>query len=393
MEDTGTNERGFAKLKVPIGPSHPALEEPARFIFEVEGERVVDVDYEIGYNHRSIERLCQERPIPKVVYLTERICGICSNTHPLNHVERVEDIAGIEVPARAKYIRTLFQELERIHSHMLWAGIAGEEIGYHTLFMYTWREREKVMDLRELLSGNRVMCGVNEIGGVKWNIADEQVRPALNVLSYLDGAADKITKAVIKDSNIAERGKGVGALSKEDAIRLGAVGPNARASGVAEDVRVMCKHEHAAYGDFDLEPQTAQGGDVIAQAVVRLKELKQSIGLCKELFANLPEGPIWVEYDEIPAGQSVGRVEAPRGECVHYVQTNGTNFFERVKIRSPTLANIPSYVPKFIGCQVADIPIIAASIDPCFSCTDRVTIIKEGRRKTVGKRELRAGRV
>jgi Ni,Fe-hydrogenase III large subunit len=386
-------ERRFANLKVPIGPSHPALEEPARFLFEVEGEKVIDVDYEIGFNHRSIERLCQERPFSKIVYLVERICGICSHAHPLNHVERVEDIANIEVPERAKYIRTIYAELERIHSHMLWAGIAGEEIGYHTLFMYTWREREKVMDLFEALSGNRVMHGCNRIGGVKWNISEEQARSALGALTYLDTAADKIAKAILKDGNIAERCKGVGSLSKEDAIRLGAVGPNARASGVPEDTRVMCKY--AAYGDFDLEPQTAKDGDVVAQVLVRLAELKQSIWLTKELFANLPDGPIQAEYDGdvIPPGRSVGRVEAPRGELIHYVETNGTNFFERIKIRSPTLANIPSYVPKLIGCQVADIPIIAASIDPCFSCTDRMTMIKDGKRKVVSARDLKAGRI
>jgi NADH-quinone oxidoreductase subunit D len=387
------NERGFANLKVPIGPSHPALEEPARFLFEVEGEKVVDVDYEIGFNHRSIERLCQERPFSKIVYLVERICGICSHAHPLNHVERVEDIANIEVPERAKYIRTIYAELERIHSHMLWAGIAGEEIGYHTLFMYTWREREKVLDLFEALSGNRVMHGCNRIGGVKWNISEEQARSALGALTYLDTAAHKIAKAILKDGNIAERCKGVGSLSKEDAIRLGAVGPNARASGVPEDTRVMCKY--AAYGDFDLEPQIAKDGDVVAQVLVRLAELKQSVWLTKELFANLPDGPIQAEYDGdvIPPGRSVGRVEAPRGELIHYVETNGTNFFERIKIRSPTLANIPSYVPKLIGCQVADIPIIAASIDPCFSCTDRMTVIKDGKRKIVSGRDLKAGRV
>jgi membrane-bound hydrogenase subunit alpha len=387
------NERRFANLKVPIGPSHPALEEPARFLFEVEGEKVIDVDYEIGFNHRSIERLCQERPFSKIVYLVERICGICSHAHPLNHVERVEDIANIEVPERAKYIRTIYAELERIHSHMLWAGIAGEEIGYHTLFMYTWREREKVLDLFEALSGNRVMHGCNRIGGVKWNISEEQARSALGALTYLDTAADKIAKAILKDGNIAERCKGVGSLSKEDAIRLGAVGPNARASGVPEDTRVMCKY--AAYGDFDLEPQTAKDGDVVAQVLVRLAELKQSIWLTKELFANLPDGPIQAEYDDdvIPPGRSVGRVEAPRGELIHYVETNGTNFFERIKIRSPTLANIPSYVPKLIGCQVADIPIIAASIDPCFSCTDRMTVIKDGKRKVVSARDLKAGRI
>jgi len=387
------NERRFANLKVPIGPSHPALEEPARFLFEVEGEKVIDVDYEIGFNHRSIERLCQERPFSKIVYLVERICGICSHAHPLNHVERVEDIADIEVPERAKYIRTIYAELERIHSHMLWAGIAGEEIGYHTLFMYTWREREKVLDLFEALSGNRVMHGCNRIGGVKWNISEEQARSAFGALTYLDTAADKITKAILKDGNIAERCKGVGSLSKEDAIRLGAVGPNARASGVPEDTRVMCKY--AAYGDFDLEPQTAKDGDVVAQVLVRLAELKQSIWLTKELFANLPDGPIQAEYDGdvIPPGRSVGRVEAPRGELIHYVETNGTNFFERIKIRSPTLANIPSYVPKLIGCQVADIPIIAASIDPCFSCTDRMTVIKDGKRKVVSGRDLKAGRI
>ena len=261
------NDRGFAKLKVPIGPSHPALEEPARFLFDVEGEKVVDVDYEIGYNHRSIERLCQERPFSKIVYLVERICGICSHAHPLNHVERVEDIADIEVPARANtYGR--FTQSSSGFTRTCCGRNAGEEIGYHTLLMSTWREREKVMDLFEMLSGNRVMHGCNQIGGVKWNISDEQARSALGVLRLSRHRCRQ-------DHQISSKGQQHRRTMQGRRLPKQRGRDPFRGGGPERTCERRCRR-HARYVQvrsvqrFDLEPQIAKDGDVVAQALVPL---------------------------------------------------------------------------------------------------------------------------
>ncbi len=381
----------MAEFQVPIGPQHPALKEPEAFSFKVDGEVVVDADVRLGYNHRGIEKACESRTWQQCSYLIERICGICSHTHLTAFVQGVEGILGLEVPKRALYIRTILGELERVHSHLLWLGVAGHEVGFDTLFMYSWRDREAVQDILELISGNRVNYGISTIGGVRRDIDADQKAKILALLDPLIARTDYYIKVVQAESTFTGRVKKVGVLPKELALSLGAVGPQARGSGVTMDVRR--DDPYAAYGEIPFTVVTSDQCDVFGRAVVRALELLESYKIIRYALENMPEGPIAVKAPKkVPEGEIVSRYEAPRGEDLHYIKANGSELPERVKVRAPTLANIPSLIHILKGSYVADIPIITAAIDPCFSCTDRMIRLqsaKSGETKVMAWEELR----
>jgi membrane-bound hydrogenase subunit alpha len=227
----------MGRVKLPIGPQHPALKEPENFTITLDGERVVDVDIRIGYTHRGIEKLMESRTYTQNLYLVERICGICSYAHVENFTQNVEEILGLQIPKRAEYIRTLFLELERLHSHFLWLGVAGHEIGFDTLFMYTWQDREVVQDLLEMISGNRVNYAMNAIGGVRRDVSDEHRKKVLEGMDYLEKRAEYYKEVAINEKTILARAENVGILKPKVALRLTAVGPTARASGINVDIR------------------------------------------------------------------------------------------------------------------------------------------------------------
>ncbi|MFA4905700.1 MAG: NADH-quinone oxidoreductase subunit C [Candidatus Margulisiibacteriota bacterium] len=365
----------FSLTKVPIGPQHPALKEPESFNVSLRGEKIAGLEIKLGYNHRGIEKGCEGRSFLQDVYLVERICGICSHTHSTCFVQAVEEIAGLEVPRRALYIRTLVGELERIHSHLLWLGVAGHEIGFDTLLMYTWRDREAVMDLLATITGNRVNYGINAIGGVRRDLTSEQGAEVLKAVDTLVEQTKYYIGVAQEETTLIQRLSGVGKLSKEDALRLGAVGPTARASGVARDIRK--DDPYAAYGELDFKVITDDHCDVFGRTVVRLGELMESYSIIRQVIKNLPDGPIAVKAPRrIPVGEALSRYEAPRGEDVHYVKSNGGENPERVKVRAPTLANIQSVSKMLEDRYLADLPIVVAAIDPCFSCTDRAVEIE-----------------
>jgi NADH-quinone oxidoreductase subunit D len=377
-------------VRVPIGPQHPALKEPESFMVDVRGEKISAITLRLGYNHRGIEKGCEERTYVQDVYLVERVCGICSHSHSTAFVQAVEEIAGLEIPRRAKYIRTLIAELERMHSHLLWLGVAGHEIGFDTLLMYTWRDREAVMDLLAALTGNRVNYGLNTVGGVRRDVSPEQIPEILKVVDALEERTKYYIDLALTEETLAKRLSGVGRLSREDAVRLGALGPTARASGVDRDTRR--DDPYAAYDEVTFQVVTDERCDVFGRAVVRLGELMQSYSIVRQLVKNLPEGPVTVKAPlKIPAGEAVSRYEAPRGEDVHYVRANGTDKPERVKIRAPTLANTQSVAKMLEDGYLADLPIVVAAIDPCFSCTDRTIAIRgetSGEARTLNWEEL-----
>lgn len=369
----------MAPIKIPFGPQHPALKEPESFNLVLEGERIIDTEVKLGYNHRGIEKACESRNITQCIYLIERICGICSHSHSTAFTQAVEEIAGIEAPPRAQYIRTIIAELERIHSHLLWLGVAAHEVGFDTLFMYSWRDREVVMDLLALITGNRVNYGMNTVGGVRRDIDSSRAKQVLESVKILMERTDYYLKVAINESTFKARLSGVGKLPKETAVRLGAVGPTARASGIPRDIRK--DDPYAAYDKVRFKVITAEHADVFGRTVVRVYELLESYRMIRELIEGLPEGPIAVKAPrKIPAGEAVSRYEAPRGEDIHYVRTNGTEVPERVKVRAPTLANLASIREMAKGGYLADFPIIIAAIDPCFSCADRVIRISGDRR-------------
>lgn len=373
-----------SKFKIPMGPQHPALKEPESFSIALRGEKIMGVDIRLGYNHRGIEKACEERTFAQDVYLIERVCGICSHSHSTAFVQAVEEVAGLVVPPRAQYIRTLIGELERVHSHLLWLGVAGHEIGFDTLLMYSWRDREIVMDLLALISGNRVNYGMNAIGGVRRDVTEEQAQDILKGVKTLEERTKYYIEVATQETTIIKRLSGVGVLKKDDALRLGAVGPTARASGVDYDVRRS--DPYAAYAELDFNVITDTNCDVYGRTVVRVKELLESYKIVRQCLKNLPGGPLAVKAPrKIPAGEAVSRYEAPRGEDVHYVKSNGGEKPERVKVRAPTLANIQAVKHMLKDRYLADMPIVVAAIDPCFSCTDRLVSVKgnTGRSKKI----------
>lgn len=356
---------------VPIGPYHPALEEPIHAKLYTEGEVIKDAEVFVGYNHRGIEKLATERNAIQTLVLVERVCGICSHSHALTYAMCVENINGIEVPKRGQYIRVITAELERLHSHFLWLGIACHIIGHDSMFMYIWDERELVMDLLEKMTGNRVNYAMVTVGGARRDIDDELRRELLEACDKLKAPLDRITEIALTDKTIAMRTKGVGVLPKEDALRMGAVGPHARASGVKVDVRKDAPY--SSYEDFDFDVPVVESGDVFARVVVRALECYESIKIIRQALENLPATPINLgnKLIKIQPGQAVCRHEAPRGQLSHMVVGDGSFNNHRVSIHVPSYKNTPTVPFMLRGNTVADAGLIIASIDPCFSCLDR----------------------
>lgn len=366
------------KFIVPIGPQHPALKEPGHFEFAVDGEVVTGASVRLGYVHRGIEKGAEARNWTQNLYLVERVCGICSHIHALSLTLGIEKLAGVVVSPRAQAIRTLFAELERIHSHMLWLGVAAHEGGFDTLFMYSWRDRETVMDLLEQISGNRVHYSVNLIGGVKFDVSDEQADAIRRGIDFLEERLHFYMKVVTTDETFLARTRDVGRMTKEQAILFGAVGPTARASGVAIDIRDSAPY--ASYPDFPIRVVTGTRGDLEERFIVRIKELYDSIRLIREILDHLPAGELTVKAPRrVPAGEAIVRVEAPRGELFYYIKSAGGEKPDRLKIRTPSLCNWASVMQLAVGHKLADMPMMLAGIDPCFSCNDRLFTIRERR--------------
>jgi len=390
-------------FEVPIGPIHPALKEPIRLTFRVRGERIVGVEIRAGFVHRGIEfmGMRQGRNLIQVLYLAERICGICSISHPIALTQAVERAAGIEVPPRAQYIRVIISELERIHSHLLWAGVAAHELGFDTLLHLTWRVREKVLDILEELTGNRINYAIPIFGGVRRDITPEQYPKVWEALRYYRGLLEQLLDAFLHDPTVEARTRGVGILEPKEAEELCAVGPTARASGLRKDVRQ--DRPYLAYPDFEVKAITPADygltpmGDVYDKIVVRLLEVGQSLEIIEKALENMPEGEI-TSFPKIPAllahlkkaeGEGLGWHEAPRGEVIHYVRlVSGEEAPLVWKVKAPTYSNLLNWRPMFEDQEIADIPIIAACIDPCICCNDRFYIVEGSREKIVAKEEL-----
>jgi NADH-quinone oxidoreductase subunit D len=366
-------KKAIRKTVLPVGPFHPLQEEMEFFQLTVDGETVTDIDVRLSYNHRGIEKISETLQFDQVPFLVSRICGICSASHPLAYVQAVEEIAGIKPPERALYVRTIINELERIHSHILWVGLAGHFIGYDTVFMWAWKYREPVLDLLEAITGNRNNYGNVRVGGCREDVPDELKPKIVQELDKIEKKMEMLTKAILDDPILHARLKGVGILSKEDAIRYCVTGPTARGSGV--DIDVRRDDPYAAYGQLDWKVITQPEGDVFAKAVVRLLEILESIKMVKQALRKLPKGPVAVEVKEIPPGEGCGRAEAPRGETFHYVRSDGGNRPVRHKMRAPSYVNVPSFKASCIGADIADVTITLAAVDPCYSCTERLAVV------------------
>ncbi len=368
---------------VQIGPYRPQLVEPERFELVVENNRIIDANIELGYQHRGIEKLFTTKTYMQNLALAERICGICSGIHTLCYAQTVEAVIDMTVPERAEYLRCIYTEIERLHSHYLWFGVLTHSLHEHEAFLKTMGEREQVQDLLEYLTGNRMNYLINTIGGVRRDIPPEKAERIRKVLKNMKPLSEYLLSLLDDNGHLTKKTKGIGILPKEKALALGATGPTLRGSDIASDVRK--DDPYAAYDKMDFEVITEKGGDVYAKTLVRARETFESMKIIEQALDNLPTGDIATKPGEPLAKEEVGRAEAPRGELVYYIKSNGTNIPGRVKVRTPSFVNNFTIVEMLRGNLVKDARAIIESTDPCFSCTDRVTIINA---KTGKKRKM-----
>ena len=353
---------------IPFGPQHPVLPEPVHLDLVLEDETVVGAIPSIGYIHRGLEKLVEKKDFKQYVYVAERVCGICSCGHGMGYCEAVEQVMEIEVPARARYLRTIWMEMSRVHSHLLWLGLLADAMGFESLFMESWRLREKILDMFDATTGGRIIFSVNCVGGTLKDMDRDMLAGICRAADEIEQEIHPVMETFLRDYSVQSRLKGLGVLKKDDAVLLGAVGPMLRASGEAYDVRML---GYEAYGDLDVEPVTAQDGDCYSRCRVRLYEILQSLRLIRQAAEKIPDGEIAVPVKGNPKGEYFARIEQPRGEAIYYVKGNGTKNLDRFRLRTPTTSNIPPMVELLKGCQLADVPLIILTIDACISCTER----------------------
>ena len=359
----------MARTVIPFGPQHPVLPEPIQLKLELEDETVVGVMPIIGYIHRGIEKAAELNDFRQNVFVCERICGICSFIHALTYCEGAEAMTSVEVPPRARFLRVFWSELSRTHSHLLWLGLLADSMGFESLFMQIWRAREMILDISEMTAGHRIIQSTCIIGGVRRDIDKEMAKEVdKRLLAFKKMLDSTIAPVLLRDPTVKRRAVGKGMLSKEQAELLGAVGPTSRGSGVAIDIR---QTGYAAYKEVGFEPVVETAGDSYARTLVRAREVYQCVELMRKALSMMPDGEILVRVDGYPEGETVARTEQPRGELIYYFRGNGTNNLERLKIRTPTFANIPTLLVMLPGCEMADVPVITLSIDPCIACTER----------------------
>lgn len=356
---------------IPFGPQHPVLPEPLHLDLVVQDETVIDCLPQIGFIHRGLEKLVEKRDYNQFIYVAERICGICAMGHSLGYAETVEELMGVEVPKRAEYLRVIWHELSRIHSHLLWLGLAADAFGFESLFMHCWRLRERILDIFEKTTGGRVILSVVKVGGVVRDIDDAMMCEIVTVLDGLKDEYSTLVSTLLTDTSIKNRTVGVGVIPHEEALALSMVGPFARASAVNYDCRMFGR---GAYGELsDFQPILDTEGDCYARIKVRCHEVLQSIAIIEELAAKIPAGDIAVDVKGAPAegAQASNVLEQPRGECYYYARGNGSKYLERMRMRTPTSQNLAGMVSALKGCDLADVNMIILTIDPCVSCTER----------------------
>jgi len=359
---------------LPIGPSHPMLVEPARFLFKIEGERVKEVEINLGYTHKGIEKLLESKNYIQAVPVVERICGICSHCHASNFCYMIEKLDNLEIPERAKYIRTIAAELERMHSHLLCLALTMEDIGQRTLFMHLMDMREKVVDAFEEFSGGRVHHSINTIGGVRYDIDDNSKRMIERTANEISEYSKKLGRIIMNNKTIRGRLEGNGVLTKEEAKTLGVVGPVARGSGVNNDVRRAVPY--GKYSEIDFEIPLRDEGDSLARTMIRVDEIPESAKIITECLKKMQPGELKIKWMGKPReGEQVHLVEAPRGENLHYVVSKGERNPYRVKIRPPSFANMQAAATVLEDARVSDIPPAVISLDPCLSCTERTAYL------------------
>lgn len=369
VEEKKPNKQDVIETEIPMGTVHPAALEPYRVRLFVEDEIVKEAEITVGVNHRGIERIMEGLPVEKANSLTEKVCGICSNVHIWNSVLVAEKGLGIEIPERAKYIRIIVAELERLHSHFLYLAHGSEVLGHETFAMRSFYLRETAMELLRMIGGNRVQYGASIIGGIRprCELNEMRIQKIAEGMDHIEKGIIKFTDRFISDPIVMSRIEGIGQISQKQAIKLEVTGPSLRATGVAQDLRTKMKE----YEPFDFDVITQDGGDVKSNLLMRVLEIPESIKIIRQAIKNLPSGSVvdrsWEMFD---CDTIKSYIEVPRGTLYHsYAIEDG-----RVRgsiIRTPSMSNIGAMQYACIGDHITDAQLCIVQCDPCFTCTDR----------------------
>ncbi len=384
--------QGSELIDVPLGPLHITSDEPGHFRLYCDGDTIIDADYRLFYQHRGMEKLAENRMnYDQMGFLAERVCGICGYAHATACIEAAERALELSIPQRAQAIRVICLEIERLHSNLLNIGLACEVTGNYTAFMHIFRIREYSMQLAELVTGGRKTYGNVVVGGLRRDITGIEIKKSLELLNIIDTQLDEVWDAVMNDKRQVDRWRGVGILNKQVARDFSTVGPNMRGSGIKRDTRY--DHPYDFFTKIDFEVSLEQGGDVLARESVRYKDLKSSVHIIRQCFELMPQTPILEDskHRVKPTAYSLGYVEAPRGDNSHWIMQGGTQKVYRWRCRAATYANWPSLRYQFRGNTIADSALIVCSLDPCYSCTDRVTLvdIKSKKSKILTEKDLK----
>ena len=366
---------------VPIGPLHVTSDEPGHFRLFVDGEDIIDADYRLFYVHRGMEKLAETRMgYNEVTFLSDRVCGICGFTHSVAYTSSVENAMGIVVPERAQMIRSILLEVERLHSHLLNLGLACHFVGFDSGFMQFFRVREQSMKMAEILTGARKTYGMNLIGGMRRDILKDDMIATIALAGSMRRDLNDLVDILLSTPNTEQRSVGVGILEPQVARDFSNVGPMVRGSGHRRDMRQ--DHPYAGYAKLPFELYSETGNDVYSRLKVRIREVFNSLDMIEFGLQNLPGGPLAVEgFNYIPHRFALGFAEAPRGDDVHWSMTGDNQKLFRWRCRAATYANWPTLRYMLRGNTVSDAPLIIGSLDPCYSCTDRMTVV-DVRKKT-----------
>ncbi len=389
LKDTGEHET----TTIPMGPLHITSDEPGHFRLYVEGENIIDADYRMFFVHRGMEKCAESRMnYDSVPFLAERICGICGFAHSVAYAETIENAQGIEVPLRAQVIRSIVLETERLHSHLLNLGLVCHYCGFDTGFQHFFRAREKSMDLAEMLTGARKTYGLNLIGGIRRDILADQKIETLKYIEEMRKEVNLLVEELLSTPNFISRTAGIGILDKQVARDYSPVGPLVRGSGFARDARWNHPFDGYKLIADKHAPITQDTCDVKGRTLVRVGEVLDSMNIIEELLSiDLPSGPVLNDnWTYEPHKFALAVTEAPRGEDVHWSMIGDNQKVYRWRAKASTYSNWPVLRYMFRGNTISDAALIVGSLDPCYSCTERVTIVdvKKKKSQVVTKNEL-----
>jgi NADH-quinone oxidoreductase subunit D len=384
-------------LVLNMGPQHPATHGVLRLLLRLDGETVIGCVPELGYLHRGYEKLAENCTYHEFIPHTDRLDYLSPLSNNTAYVLAVEKLLGIEAPPRCQYIRVIISELARISSHLLWLGTLAMDVGALTVFMWSFREREKLYDIFENLTGARFTTSFTRIGGIAQDMTPEVVKA---IRSFLEDFPDKLgecEKLLNRNRIFVDRTDGIGVISREQAIALGLTGPNLRACGVAHDLRRA--NPYLVYDRFDFEIPSYEGGDVLARYYVRMREMKESAAIVRQALDTMPAGEIhalqpkkvlprkervYTKMEELihdfmivnfgvepPIGEVYHAVEAPKGELGFYIYSHGEGYPWRLKIRSPSFVNLQSLPTMLMGAMISDVVAIIGSLDPVMGEADK----------------------